>query len=306
MIGSITWKGQKALKFANSSSELVVPTGFGPRIMSGRRKGGENLFLEIPEAKGGVSDFRLRGGHRLWHAPEHGVRTYQPDNAAPKVVRHKGREAVSFVCETESKTGIQKAVTIEVLRDAFRITHTLTNHGLWPVELAPWALTMFRAGGIGVVPLLPKGDHSKGDFLPNYSIIPWSYTDLSLPCWKFNPSFIGIDVAKAPHAQKLGISNYPGWSAYWLEGDLFVKYSPVMPGSGYPDLGSAFETFTNGQMIELETLGSLVRLEPGSSVDHVEEWTILSGIQKPDTEKAYVEHLAPRVQAWLEQRGHSD
>ena len=31
-----------------------------------------------------------------------------------------------------------------------KVTHTLTNRGLWPVEVAPWALTMFRKGGYGV------------------------------------------------------------------------------------------------------------------------------------------------------------
>ncbi len=55
---------------------------------------------------------------------------------------------------------------------------------------------------------------------------------------------------KATQAQKLGLTNYPGWSAYWLAGTVFVKYARVVPGASYPDLGSWYEGITNGAMIE--------------------------------------------------------
>jgi hypothetical protein len=158
---------------------------------------------------------------------------------------------------------------------------------------------MFRAGGYAVLPLLPKGDHARGDLLPTYSVVPWSYTDLSLPLWDFHREFVGIDVRKAQVAQKLGLTNYPGWSAYWLEGTTFVKYAPTKAGSSYPDFGCAFEMFTNGQMIELETLSPLATLAPGQSVTHVEHWTVLDGLAKPNTDVAFTESLAPAVAAWI-------
>jgi hypothetical protein len=208
-------------------------------------------------------------------------------------------KGVSLTAPTEPKTGLQKSLKVEVLGDrTVKVTHTLTNRGLWAVECAPWALTMFRAGGYAVLPLMPKGDHARGDLLPNYALVPWTFTDLSLPVWQAHRDFIGVDVARATYAQKLGITNYPGWSAYWVGGTTFVKYAPVIANATYPDLGCAFELFTNGAMIELETLGPLAKLAPGRSATHVEYWGVLDGLRRPDSDAAFSKSLAPAVKAW--------
>jgi hypothetical protein len=180
-----------------------------------------------------------------------------------------------------------------------KVAHTLTNRGLWAVECAPWALTMFRAGGYAVLPLMAKGDHARGDLLPNYALVPWTFTDLALPVWQPRRQFIGVDVARATQAQKLGITNYPGWSAYWIDGCTFVKYAAVIPGAKYSDLGSAFEVFTNGAMIELETLGPLAILAPGKSTTHVEHWGLFDGVSRPDSDAAFAKSLEPAVKSWL-------
>lgn len=239
----------------------------------------------------------LRGGHRLWHSPEHIVRTYQPDDD-PLAVKPLPK-GIALAQPVEAKTGIQKAVKIELIGErTIRVTHALTNQGLWAVELAPWALTMLRAGGYAVLPLPPKGDHAAGDLLPGYSLVPWTYTDLALPVWEFNRDFIGVNVPKCKQAQKFGITNYPGWTAYWNEGTAFVKHAAVRPGCMYPDLGCAFEVFTNGQMIELETLAPLQKLEPGQSATHVEHWTLIDGLEKPATAPTF-DALKTAVEKWV-------
>jgi hypothetical protein len=280
--------------------ELVVTTSVGPRVVSLRSLAGRagNVFLEMPPDEQRYHGFYLRGGHRLWHAPEHIVRSYQPDDEPLEVkLLPKG---VALTQPVESRTGLQKTMKIEIVGSrSVKVTHTLTNRGLWPVECAAWTLTMLRGGGHGVLPLPPKGDHAKGDLLPNYALVPWTFTDLALPVWQFHRDFIGIDVARARQAQKLGITNYPGWSAYWLDGATFVKHAAVVAGAAYPDLGSCFETFTNGSMIELETLGPLGRLEPGRGTTHVEHWGLLEGLPKPVTDEAFAGKFAPAVAAWL-------
>ena len=295
----IEYRGGNALKFATRALELVVTTDVGPRVSSLRSLSGKgrNLFLEMPANEKRYHGFYLRGGHRLWHAPEDIVRSYQPDDD-PLAVKPLSR-GVALTAPAEQLTGLQKGMKIEVLGErTVKVTHTLTNRGLWPVECAPWALTMFRAGGYAVLPLLPKGDHAGGDLLPTYALVPWSFTDLSLPVWQARRDFIGVDVSKAKTAQKLGITNYPGWSAYWLEGTTFVKYAPVIPGARYPDLGSCFELFTNGAMVELETLGPLAQLPPGRTATHVEYWGVFDGLPKPSTNAAFAQSLAPAVKAW--------
>ncbi len=294
------YRGGAALTLATPQLELTVTTDVGPRVLSFRSRKGKagNLFLNFPDDEQRFHGFFLRGGHRLWHAPEDVVRSYQPDDDRLDV--QPLDTGVALTQPTEARTGLQKGMSLELIADrTVKVTHTLTNHGLWPVEVSPWALTMFRKGGYGVLPLHPKGDHAKGDLLPMYALIPWTFTDLSLPVWQARRNFIGIDVNRATGAQKLGITNYPGWSAYWLEGSTFVKYSPVIPGAKYPDLGSAFETFTNGQMIELETLGPLAMLEPEKTATHIEYWTILDGLPKPDTNEVFDKKLAPAVKRWL-------
>jgi hypothetical protein len=293
------YRGGDALTLSTRAFELVVTTSVGPRVVSFRSTAGnkKNVFLELPPDEPRGHGYLFRGGHRLWHSPEDIVRTYQPDDSPLDVkLLPKG---VALTQPVEARTGIEKGMKIEVLGErTVKVTHTLTNRGLWDVETAPWALTIFRPGGYGVLPLLPKGSHARGDLLPTYSLIPWSYTDFSFPVWEFHRDYIGIDVAKATEPQKLGITNYPGWSAYWIDGSTFVKAAQVMPGATYPDMGSAFETFTNGKMIELETLGVFGKLAPEATATHVEHWTILDGLPRPSTDAAFAK-LAAAVKPWL-------
>lgn len=293
------YRGGAALRLGTSRLELVVTTDRGPRVVSFRTAGaeGENLFIEFPEDAPREHGLALLGGHRLWHAPESIPRTYQPDDL-PLSVRPLP-SGVALRQPVEALTGLEKGLRIEGVGPAtIRVTHTLKNCGAWAVETAPWALTMLRPGGYAVLPLPPKGSHAAGDLLPGGALIPWTYTDLSLPLWEFHRDFIGIDVRRAKTAQKLGLTAYPGWSAYWLDGQVFVKHARRIAGAVYPDLGSSFEVFTNGAVIELETLGPLTSLEPGRTATHVEHWTILADVPRPDSPAAFA-RLARRVEAWL-------
>lgn len=293
------YRGDAAIKLATSAVELTVTTDVGPRVVSFGSTVGRagNMFIQFPPDMPRANGYSLRGGHRLWHSPEDIVRTYQPDDM-PLAVRELPN-GVALTQLPEEKTNLQKALRIELIgQRTVKVTHTIHNRGLWAVEFAPWALTMFRTGGYGVIPLLPKGSHADGDLLPGYALVPWSYTDLSLPLWEPHRDFLGMEVSKARTAQKLGLTHYPGWSAYWLEGSTFVKTAPVVPGARYPDLGCCFETFTNGEMIELETLGPLAPLAPGGAAVHVEHWTIIDGLKKPNTDAAFAK-LASEVRKWL-------
>lgn len=295
------YRGGEALVISSRNLELIVTTAVGPRIISFRSLENEkagNLFLQFPPNEQRDHGYYFRGGHRLWHAPEDIVRTYQPDDE-PVVVKPLPK-GVSLLPPTEPKTGVQKAMKVELLGEStFKVTHQLTNQNLWDIDCAAWALTMFRPGGYGVLPLPPKGSHSGGDLQPTYVLVPWSFTDLSLPVWDLQRDFIGINVGRARDAQKLGISWYPGWSAYWLDGVTFVKYAAPVAGAVYPDLGCAFEIFTNGKMIELETLSPTVRLKPREALTHVEYWTLLEGLEKPSSTEAFNDGLRPAVDAWL-------
>ena len=85
----IEYRGGDALVLATPELELVVTTSVGPRIVSLQSRAGRagNLFLELPADAPRFHGQNLRGGHRLWHAPEDIVRSYQPDDEPLAVKR---------------------------------------------------------------------------------------------------------------------------------------------------------------------------------------------------------------------------
>ena len=160
-------RGGAATTLRSRALELAVTTDVGPRVVALRSLKGRagNLFLEFPDDEKPYHGYYLRGGHRLWHSPEHIVRTYQPDDAPLDIKELPA--GLALTQPVEAKTGLQKGMKLELPADrTVKVTHTLANRGLWPVKCAPWALTMLRGGGYGVIPLLPKGSHADGDLLP--------------------------------------------------------------------------------------------------------------------------------------------
>jgi hypothetical protein len=62
--------------------------------------------------------------------------------------------------------------------------------------------------------------------------------------------------------------------AYLLNGELFIKRSRADRSKSYPDYNCSYETFTNQDFLELETLGSLQKVAPGQAVEHTESWSL--------------------------------
>jgi hypothetical protein len=83
----------------------------------------------------------------------------------------------------------------------------------------------------------------------------------------------------AKTAQKTGLFNKNTWGAYLLGSDLFIKRCAGQPGKPYPDFGVSFETFTNNEFLELETLGPLQKLPKGSTAEHTERWSLHKNVQ---------------------------
>lgn len=54
----------------------------------------------------------------------------------------------------------------------------------------------------------------------------------------------------------------------------FLKRYAWDPKATYPDGGCNFETFSNMKMLELESLGAVISLGLGKSVEHTERWEL--------------------------------
>lgn len=273
----VNYKGwPNSYRVSNGQVELVVTGDVGPRIIRFGFVGGQNLLKEFADqlGKSGEKAFQLRGGDRVWKAPEDPVATWAPDNVAVSVEVTKN--GVIATAPVEPLTGLQKQIAVEMAPTgtSVTVTHRITNKTLFPLEFAPWALTMMAPGGTVVTGFPPRGRHPVNLEATN-PLVMWAYTDLSDKRWGFTKKYLTLrqDPENA-EPQKLGMFNPDTWAAYILNGEAFVKRYRADPTKVYPDFGCSFETFTNNEFLEVETLGPMTKLEPGKGVNHVETWSL--------------------------------
>jgi hypothetical protein len=284
-------------RLSNGIVELIVTADVGPRVIRFGFEGERNEFKEYSATLGqtGGDEWKIYGGHRLWHAPEARPRTYFPDNA-PVAVRETAHSAL-FTPPPETTTGIQKEIELLLQADAahVEVRHRLTNHNLWPVELAPWALSVMEPGGTAILPLPPRGSHEEF-LLPTSSIALPAYLDMSDPRWTWGEKYILLRAgANRSTPQKIGLHVSDEWCAYARDGHLFVKIFPYHDGAHYPDWNSSVEVFTNGEMLELETLGPLINLQPAETVEHIEHWHLFRDVPFAAGEADVERHVLPKI-----------
>ncbi|MGL6096500.1 MAG: hypothetical protein ACRC7O_11970 [Fimbriiglobus sp.] len=299
------WKNN--LLLTNGDVELVVTLDVGPRVIAYRLPGGFNVMKNYREMMGGTgeAEWQLRGGHRFWLAPEDLTRTYFPDNR-PVAYEAVGRFGARFTPPPETEYGVQKEMTLRLGDTGTRVTVTLkvTNVGTEATELAPWGPTVMAPGGVEVIPLPAKKDHpghpkkanSPADFGPNQELILWPYFDFADTRWTFGKkyAFLRQDVNKGP--TKIGLAHRMGWVGYVNSGTLFVKRFDYRDGAVYPDRGTRYQTFSNEDMLEMETCGELVTLQPGESAELLESWELFGNVPEVRTEADVDRVILPLIE----------
>jgi hypothetical protein len=272
--------GYACAKLENEAFALWLTRSVGPRILGLALQGGENLFAVLPDDSvecPGAGLFSFRGGHRLWVAPEDPRRTYLPDDSPVSIAEIDN--GLRVIQPVEAPTGVQKSLTVTLPdRGAGQapcviVDHTLHNRGRSPVELAPWAITQFRPGGVAVLPQATALADEYG-LLPNRHVVLWPYTRLNSPYITWGDHQVLVEATMQDGALKLGFPNPEGWLAYRVDDTLFVKHALYQPGADYCDRGSSSECYCNPRFLELETLGPRTTLAPGQSVTHQEVWTL--------------------------------
>ena len=268
-------------RVSNGEVELIVTSDIGPRIMRYGFAGGQNLFKEYPETlgKSGEAEWQLRGGHRIWAAPEDAVRTYAPDNGPVHVTTDNG--VLTATEPVEPLTGFEKQIQVTLAPTGSEVTvrHQIRNAGTSTQEVAAWALTMMAQNGMGITGFPPRGKHP--DVLPPTNpLIMWAFTDFTDSRLKLTKKYLTLRQDPTNTApQKLGHFNVNTWAAYLLNGDLFLKRYTAEANRSYPDMGSSFEIFTRNDMLEMETLGPIEHLEPGKALVHIERWSLHKNVK---------------------------
>jgi hypothetical protein len=73
---------------------------------------------------------------------------------------------------------------------------------------------------------------------------------------------------------------------------------PTKKDKTYPDGGCNLETFASPDMLDIETLGPLVKLAPGAVIEHRETWDLISGVgsyvHQAEIDKVVVSKIPPK------------
>ncbi|MSR55519.1 MAG: hypothetical protein EXS09_19880 [Gemmataceae bacterium] len=296
MIEKVEYRGWKNnLRIANASAELIVTLDVGPRVIAYRKPGGFNVMKNYDEMMGGTNEkeWQIRGGLRFWIAPEDLSRTYCPDNRS--VVHTQLSDfSARFAPPTETEYGIQKVMELRLEETGSRVHVRLivTNVGQTATTLAPWAPTVMAPGGMEIIPLPPKANHPghpsrakhPGDYGPNLKFILWPYFDFTDDRWTFGSRYIFLRQNAKKGPTKIGLGHPVPWVAYWNAGTLFVKRFRHHDWAEYPDTGTSYQTFTNEDMLEMETVGVLCTLLPGQSAQLEETWELFGDVPEMNTE----------------------
>ena len=300
-VEKVAYKGwRNCYRVSNGEVELIVTGDVGPRIIRYGFVGRQNLFKEFPDqlGKSGEEKFQLRGGDRVWKAPEDPVATWAPDNVPVEItLTPSGLIARAPV---EPLTNLQKEIEVSMAPSGSQVTvtHRIHNKSLFALEFSPWALTMMAQGGIAISEFPPRGKHPINLEATN-PLVMWAYTDLSDKRLTFTKKYLTLkqDPNNAA-AEKIGSFNADTWAAYLLNDELFVKRTAADPARIYPDFGCSFETFTNNEFLEIETLGPLTKVPPGGVVEQVEHWALYRGVNVPEiSDKALDKAILPLVLA---------
>lgn len=261
---------------------VEAATRFGPRLVSLRREEGPELFaqlsddvaIDLPDSE----PYRFHGGHRLWAAPEVPAITYAPDDHT--CVVSAGEDELTITAPADG-AGLVKQLTVSLDGIRLVVDHELSNVGSEPASVAPWAITQFRLGGVA---LLPTGPRNAPDALAaDRSLVVWPYTNLADPRLSWEERAAIVDAVAGPRF-KIGSGPSPGRLGYLIDRQLFTKEIPPARAGTYPDRGAVGQVFVDSYFCELESVGRIAAVEPGSPITHREVWEVTDC---PDVATAY-------------------
>ena len=274
MTDPVEFHGRAALRLTNDRLWVDVLATAGPRIVRFGLSGSDrNLLAETPDLGWDTPHgrYELLGGHRLWFAPEDPDLVAIPDGGGLVVTSEP--DGIALTGAVEAPTGLVRSIRVVLPRGAacLELHHALRNVGDRPVELAPWSITQLPLGGRVILPEWPA---TPGHFVrPNRALVLWPYTSWDDPRFRPRNGLLTLDGQPGPDL-KFGHFNEAGWVAYVRDGVMLVRRFDPQPGRPHPDLGCNVETYIGSRYVELELLGPLATVEPGSSAVLVERWEV--------------------------------
>ena len=265
--------GERTLYLSNGRIRLGLALDFGIRIVWLSCEGMQNLYYEQPaDGSDGFTTpegWRLRGGHRLWAAPENDL-TYWPDN--DPVDYEICGNSVTLTQKPEDWLKIRKSLKITLQEDGtVLLEHAIENVGTEPAVLASWGVNTLAGGGKAEA---FYGGGTSGALQPERFFSLWSDTSLADPRLQFTKEKVLASHMPIDDYFKLGLFSTEGRAILHSRGQRLEITFNAVPGETYPDGGCNFELFLCRQFMELETLGVSRSVAPGESACHWERWNL--------------------------------
>lgn len=276
-ITTTQYAGHEAIGIEAGAVRLMVTTSVGPRVLGLLTEDGRNHLAELPDMTldcPGSDPIHLRGGSRLWAAPEDPRVTYRPDDDPVDV--EEIADGVKLSTRPDPVAGTSREIDIRVTGpERLTFDYRVVNRADHPQRLAAWAITMMAAGGRAWLPLLAES-FDRGGFQAQRNVVLWSYASGDDPRFVLGDRAIELRASTDPGLGrfKVGTSLRRGWTAHWANGVLLVKRAGHDESREYADMGASGQIYSQHDFTELETLGPLTDLEPGEAALHREEWEI--------------------------------
>jgi len=259
----------KTLFADNEIIEIGIPLEFGIRIGHLSYKNEENLFYEQPNDLDDLctpEGFRVRGGHRIWIAPE-SKKEYFPDNS-PIKYEIQG-EKISLFQDEDTYLNVKKSLDItftdnEEITLKQKVLNTKEETRIFSV----WGVTSLAPLGKALIPLRCRDN----GYDPLHKITLWDYTSLGDERVKYERELITLSHRQIMQKYKIGVGHPNGSVTYENKGIIFEKSYEINPSSEYPDGGVSFEIFMCRHMVELESLSPLFEVGAKETAEFCETW----------------------------------
>lgn len=273
----------KCLHMTNDIIEVVATIDVGPRIVHFSFVDGTNVLHSDRDSFNPLTGKKFDehyykgaawenlGGHRLWISPESLPETYYPDTDPIEYEIENNTIRLIQAPQEVNGVAISLEITMEDNSNEIEVVNKCKNISGDIKEFAPWAITVLAKGGVEIIPL----NTNNTGLLPNRILSLWPYTNLQDERLFIGNKYITVkqDESK-PEALKIGTDNNAGIAFYVLNDVVFCKkYNHILGGS-YADGGVSFETYTNSNIIECETLGELKSVKAEETVIHKEYFSL--------------------------------
>ena len=249
----------------------------------------------------------IRGGHRLWAAPEDPTRTYAPDNG-PVASRSSARASSGSPRrrhglrppEGDRRSGSPtRGAEVDAACTGSRTSASE------PTELAPWSLSVMAPGGVEIIPLpaeapAPRAARRTRSRPPTSPRTRrWSSGRSSTSRTRAGTSARSSSrSARTPNTGRPSSAwrTASGGVGYLNDGTLFVKRFEYRDGQALPRRRRATSRRSPTRTCSRwRASARSSKLDPARRIEHIEHWELFGGVERRRRRAEIEKTITPKL-----------